>query len=141
VRNWITANQVVAHNLRRARTEAGLTQEQVAIRLEEYLGVRWSSSVFSLAERSFDEGARRREFDANDLLALSSVFERPVGWFFTPPDDAPDWVSCDDRGEATRRVGRGALRRAAEGSHVASKSLARQLREIADFVDPDKKED
>jgi transcriptional regulator with XRE-family HTH domain len=136
-----SANQLVAHNLRRAREENGWTQEQAAQRLEEWLGVRWSKTSYSNAERSAETN-RAREFTANELLAFSQTFQHPVGWFFEPPDDGlPIWVFCGRRfGDATRNIGRGGLLEAAHGSDVFNKSLARTLRGAADALDPPKEE-
>jgi hypothetical protein len=81
----ITANQLVAANLRRARELRGLTQEQAAEQLEPYLGTRWSPAVFSAAETSV-RTKRVREFTANEIVAFASVFELPVTWFFLPAE-------------------------------------------------------
>jgi hypothetical protein len=81
----LTPNQVVAHNLRVAREERGLTQEQAAKQLEPFLGERWSVAVFSAAERSV-AGKRIREFNADEIHAFARGFELPVGYFFLPRD-------------------------------------------------------
>ncbi|MCA1673650.1 MAG: hypothetical protein LC799_16100, partial [Actinobacteria bacterium] len=44
-----TANQVVAFNLTQAREWRGWTQDEAAVALEPYLGVRWSKATFSQA--------------------------------------------------------------------------------------------
>lgn len=80
----ITLDQVVAYNLRRARKLRDWTQTQAAEQLEPYLGERWSSAVFSAAERSY-EGPRVREFSASQVLALALGFDLPITWFFQPP--------------------------------------------------------
>src|SRR5947209_4053871 len=85
-RRRMTANQLVAYNLRRIRERDGLTQEQAAERLEPLLGRRWSKATFSAAETSVSSG-RTREFNANEILAFSAAFGVPVGWFFLPPND------------------------------------------------------
>src|SRR5687767_165497 len=48
----LTANQIVAFNLARAREWKNWTQEEAADALEPYLGKRWSKASFSQAERS-----------------------------------------------------------------------------------------
>jgi transcriptional regulator with XRE-family HTH domain len=83
--NRLTPNQVIAHNLRRARELRGITQAEVAELLEPFLGERWSEAVFSAAERSV-AGKRIREFDADTIQAFARAFELPVGFFFLPPD-------------------------------------------------------
>jgi hypothetical protein len=109
MRKEMTAHQLVAHNLRRAREEWKWTQERAAQALEPYLGKRWSPASFSIAERSADEDSRKREFDANELLAFSRAFERPLAWFFTPPDDDLEYVICGDPLDVQHRVGRNEL--------------------------------
>ena len=80
----ITANQLVAYNLMRLRKSAGLSQEQAAERLEPWLGTRWSKTVYSAAERSY-QGKRIRQFTADELLAMSLAFGVPPVYFFLPP--------------------------------------------------------
>ena len=82
----ITPDQVVAYNLRRARELRGWTQSTAAEKLEPYLGERWSSAVFSAAERSYD-GTRIREFTASHVLAFALGFGLPFTWFYEPPED------------------------------------------------------
>ncbi len=86
-RRSYTPNQVVAYNLRRAREHRGWTQREAAERLAEF-GVKWSLPSFSVAETSVEPGARVREFDAAEILAMAQAFEVPVTWFFLPPDPA-----------------------------------------------------
>lgn len=88
--NEMTANQLVAYNLHRARVLRDLTQAQAAERLEPYLGQRWSKATFSSAERSVDPGTRDREFSANDILAFAAAFELPATWFLVPPGDVAE---------------------------------------------------
>jgi transcriptional regulator with XRE-family HTH domain len=79
-----TANQVVAHRLREARELRGLSQPEVAARLHDY-GIKWAKTDVSAAERSADPAARRRNFDADQLVAFAAVFDLPLAWFFVPP--------------------------------------------------------
>src|SRR5690349_14980983 len=102
----MTANQVVAYNLRRAREELGMTQEVAADELWRYLNVKWSKASFSAAESSANEGGRKREFDANELLAFSRVFRKPIAWFFTPPADASAIYACDPQDPPYRTINR-----------------------------------
>ena len=83
----MTANQLVAYNLRRARLKSDLTQDQAAQRLEPYLGKKWSKAVFSAAETSVTSG-RVREFSADEILAFAAAFDLPVSWFFLPPHES-----------------------------------------------------
>jgi hypothetical protein len=85
----MSANQIVAYNLGRARALRELTQDQAAALLEPFLGVRWSRASFSAAERSTESG-RTREFTADEILAFARVFDLPVTWFFLPPGDKPE---------------------------------------------------
>jgi len=85
----LTPNQVVAHNLTRAREWKGWTQEQLADALEPHLGKRWSKASVSQAERSV-AGKFIRQFTADEIVAFARAFELPLGWFFLPP---PPWTA------------------------------------------------
>jgi transcriptional regulator with XRE-family HTH domain len=80
----IDLNQVVAYNIREARHLRGWTQEELADRLEPYLGQRLTQAGVSSIERAWD-GDRRREFDAHELLIFAMVFDLPILWFLLPP--------------------------------------------------------
>jgi len=84
-RTW-SPNQVVAHNLTRARLLRGWTQDQASEALAPYLGSRLSLASFSAIERSI-AGTRVKQFTADELVALSRAFDLPLGWWFTPPPD------------------------------------------------------
>ena len=79
-------NEVVAYNFRRARELRGLTQDEAAVRLEPFLGVRLPQASISALERSYG-GDKRREFDAQEILAFACGFDLPLIWFFLPPAD------------------------------------------------------
>ncbi|HUP14554.1 MAG TPA: helix-turn-helix transcriptional regulator [Acidimicrobiia bacterium] len=79
-----TPNQLVAYHLARIRKQQGLTQEQTVELLTPFLGVRWSVASLSAAERSID-GKRVKEFNADELVALSRAFDVPLAFWFTPP--------------------------------------------------------
>ena len=80
----IDLNQIVAYNIREARQLRGWTQEELADRLEPYLGQRITQAGVSSIERAWD-GERRREFDAHELLIFAMVFDLPILWFLLPP--------------------------------------------------------
>jgi transcriptional regulator with XRE-family HTH domain len=80
----VDLNQVVAYNFRAARELRGWTQEDVADRLAPYMGQRPSQAAVSAIERAW-ESERRREFDAQELLVFSLVFDVPIVWFLLPP--------------------------------------------------------
>ena len=80
----VDLNQIVAYNVRAARELRGWTQEEVADRLEGFLGQRLTQAGVSSIERAWD-GDRRREFDAHELLIFALVFELPMVWFLLPP--------------------------------------------------------
>ncbi len=82
----VDLNQVVAYNVREARLLRGWTQDDLADRLEPYLGQRITQASVSSIERAW-EGERRREFDAHELLVFSVIFELPIIWFLLPPPD------------------------------------------------------
>jgi len=76
-------NEVVAYNFKRARDLYGWTQDEVADRLERFLGVRLPQASISGIERGYR--GRHREFDAQELLAFACCFDVPLIWFFIPP--------------------------------------------------------
>jgi transcriptional regulator with XRE-family HTH domain len=78
-------NEVVAYNFKRARDLYGWTQDEVADRLEPFLGVRLPQASISGIERGYM--GRRREFDAQELVAFACCFDLPIMWFFIPPLD------------------------------------------------------
>ncbi len=96
----LTANQIVAFNVAKARLLRGWTQEEAARALAPYLGKQLSTASFSAIERSVDTG-RVREFDADEILAFARAFGVPITWFFTPPSEFWDGlgVSTPDAGE------------------------------------------
>lgn len=79
----LTVNQVVSHNLARARRSRGWTQEEAAERLEAASGKRWTAATLSASERAVSSG-RPRVFDANELVTFSRVYEYPVAYFLLP---------------------------------------------------------
>ena len=93
-------NQLVAYNLARIRKQQGLTQEQTVQLLTPFLGVRWSVASLSAAERSID-GKRVKEFNADELIALSRAFDVPLAFWFTPPpaDEQPRLATPDSLDE------------------------------------------
>lgn len=80
----VDLNEIVAYNFRRARELRGWTQEQAAAALEPHLGVRLRQAAVSSIEGAYG-GDRRREFDAQELLAFACGFDLPLVWFFLPP--------------------------------------------------------
>lgn len=84
--NGLTANHVVAANLRRAREEHGLTQTGVAERLSGLTGRSYTKATISAMERSSD-GGKRRLFDVHELLEFARLFDRPMTWFLIPNDE------------------------------------------------------
>lgn len=83
--NTADLNEIVAYNFKRARERAGLTQDEVADQLVPFLGQRLTQASISGIERGY--GIRRREFDAQEILAFSCCFDLPLVWFFLPPPD------------------------------------------------------
>jgi transcriptional regulator with XRE-family HTH domain len=81
----MTANQIVAHNLRRARLARDWTLEETCTRLEPALGERWTVPTLSSAEGS-RHGRRIRRFDADQIDAFAKTFNVDVGFFFQAPE-------------------------------------------------------
>ena len=79
-----TPNQIVAHNIAKARLLRGWTQDQAAEACAPHLGSRLSPASWSALERSVD-GARIREITADELVAFARGFNLPIGFFLTPP--------------------------------------------------------
>lgn len=91
----LSINEIVSYNLMRARRSNAWTQQDVADLLEKYTGRAWSNASVSAAERAW-QGGRPRKFDASELVALTKIFDVPLGYFFLPPEDeeyANKWVS------------------------------------------------
>ncbi len=84
VADGVNLNEIVAYNFRRARELRGWTQEEAAVALEPFLGTRLRQAAVSSIEGAFS-GDRRREFDAQELLAFACGFDLPLIWFFLPP--------------------------------------------------------
>lgn len=80
----ITANQLVAYNLMRARKALGLSQAEAAARIAPYLGAEWSTTVYSAAERSY-VGRRVRQFSADEITAFALAFDVHAGYFWVAP--------------------------------------------------------
>lgn len=79
-------NEVVAYNFRRARELRGLTQDEAALALQPFLGQRLPQASISALERSYG-GDKRREFDAQEILAFACAFDLPLLWFLLPPPE------------------------------------------------------
>lgn len=75
----VTADQVVALNMRYYRRVAGLTQGE----LGQKLG--WSAANVSAAERSSAEGRDRRRFDAQTVVEIALAIGVPLTALFLPP--------------------------------------------------------
>lgn len=91
----LTASQLVAHNLTRARLLRGLTQAEIAERLARFTGAKWSQATVAQAEGSV-RSPRTRQFTANELVALARTFDLPVLYFLMPPDDGVGALLTDD---------------------------------------------
>lgn len=79
-------NEIVAYNIRRARELRGWTQDEAAARLAPFLGQLLPQASISALERAYG-GDRRREFDAQEILAFACGFDLPLVWFFLPPPE------------------------------------------------------
>ena len=82
--NRWTASQLVAFNLARARSKAGMTQQEAAVAISRYSETEWTQATVATAEGSIG-GARVRQFNPSELLAFCFVFDVPISWFFMPP--------------------------------------------------------
>ncbi|MCC5580616.1 hypothetical protein IMZ11_33860 [Microtetraspora sp. AC03309] len=84
----ITPNRLVAHNMAYWRKVAGYTQDELAKKLNAFYekSAPWTNASVSAAERSWD-GKRVRQFDADVILSLATIFGLPLIAFFLPPED------------------------------------------------------
>lgn len=127
-RRVVDANQVVAYNFRAARELRGWTQDEAALRLAPYLGHVLPKASISAIERSMDS-ERRRQYDAQELVAFSLAFELPVVWFLLPPPHLHDAVL-----EGTQR-NLGFLVQVVLGRQGGLDAIRQRLAELAD-ADP-----
>ena len=87
----VDVRQVIARNIRRARRVRGLTQQQMADKLNTLTGGAWTNVSVSQAEGAWSaKPARVRQIDLNELVAFALVLEVPVPLLFTPPAELPD---------------------------------------------------
>lgn len=129
----VTANQVVAYNLIRARRLRGLTQEEAGQRIAAHLGEPWHKATWSAAERSV-AGERIRNFDADEILAFAQLFDVPVAWFFLPPADPDSWGAAEGvRGGGDPVPLDGLLRRAVR---LNTPDMVQRIRELLPDSDP-----
>ncbi len=80
-------NRIVSANLRRARIEAGWSQEEAGRRIKGFLGEEWSRALWSAAELAADPRRPVRRFDADLLVALARMFGKSLTWFLTPGEE------------------------------------------------------
>lgn len=92
----MSANELVSYNLLRARRMRGWKQSEVGELLGRYTGRAWSNASVSAAERAW-QGGRPRKFDADEIAALSQIFDVPYSFFLLPPDEITlQGVACRD---------------------------------------------
>lgn len=77
----VTADQLVAYNIRRWRRASGITQEELGAR------TGWSAANLSAAERSADPERERRRFDAQMIADFALALGVPLVALFLPPAD------------------------------------------------------
>lgn len=93
----VNLNEVIAYNFKRARELRGLTQPEAAAALEPFLGQLLPQASISAIERAYG-GEKRREFDAQEILAFACAFDLPLLWFLLPPPgDSRRLQSTSDR--------------------------------------------
>lgn len=82
----LTPNQVAAWNVRRLRTGAGMTQEDLA-GLMTHQGIAWTVFTVSDAESAFRRGPKGRRFTPDELALLALIFYVTPASLLTPPPD------------------------------------------------------
>lgn len=75
----VTADQIVAINMRHWRRAGGMTQEELGRRLG------WTAANVSAAERSSDPARETRRFNAETLIELALALSVPVTALLLPP--------------------------------------------------------
>ena len=81
----LTVHQVVAHNVYKARTLRGWTQQQAADAISTTLGKPLTAAGLSAIEKTFTS-RRQRVIDVAELVAYARAFGLPIAWFFLPPE-------------------------------------------------------
>jgi len=77
----ITADQLVALNMKLYRRAADITQEELGKRLG------WTKANVSAAERSVSETRDRRRFDGITVTAIATALGLPIVALYLPPPD------------------------------------------------------
>jgi transcriptional regulator with XRE-family HTH domain len=94
----MTVAEIIGKRVRQAREEAGLTQRELGERIAAVLGRPWFPQAISAAEKG------RRDWTAEDLVAVAWVLRRQVQWFFTV-DEQEQWLMLDVPGHALIHAG------------------------------------
>lgn len=76
-----SVRKIVGLNIVKLRTSAGLSQNELGVRLEQWLQSSWSRQAVSQAEQG------NRAFGVDDLIALSVGLDASVQQLLTPPKD------------------------------------------------------
>ncbi len=83
----MSANAVVAYNLRALRLRYGWSQERLAEELGAVTGRVVTQAAISAREMTVNGGPRQSRFDAQDLYVYSTALGVPIAYFFTPPPE------------------------------------------------------
>lgn len=86
-RRTMSANAVVAYNLRALRLRYGWSQERLAEELGTVTGRVVTQAAISAREMTVNAGPRQSRFDAQDLYLYSVALGVPIAYFFTPPPE------------------------------------------------------
>ncbi len=86
-RRTMSANAVVAYNLRALRLRYGWSQERLAEELGAVTGRVVTQAAISAREMTVNGGPRQSRFDAQDLYVYSTALGVPIAYFFTPPPE------------------------------------------------------
>jgi len=77
----VKVSEIIGKRVRQAREEEGLSQRDLGEKVGELLGRAWFPQAVSAAEKG------RRDWTADDLVAVAWALHRPVGWFFGVMDE------------------------------------------------------
>lgn len=138
--------QVIGENIKKRRTELGMSQSELGREVGMYFGTDWPAQTVSAAEKG------RRQFIAAEVMVLSLILHCRIQDLFTPDppvaikltehySTSPDYSTPLDSGGITDEVLRKrfsetrALLRGAKGQSEQIQDLAEKLESQVGIID------
>lgn len=81
-------NRRIARLLWSERKARGMAWDDVTIQMADQ-GIKWEKATYYGIEASRDEKNPVRRFSADEIVALSNIFGKPVEWWFSPQAKCP----------------------------------------------------